>query len=772
LPGRESLALLEEHRALPAWSAGKDTAASPAPPEPERLQQEADRLALQRYVPPGVLCDAELNVVDFRGDTSPFLSQPAGPPSIKLQKLARPSLLIDLSSAVEQARKENTSIRREGLRLDEPGGARPVDIEVIPMRAGGAGGLWFLIFFETPPPEKARGVSGGGAFWRGLRDRLSWPGGAESAPGDNSDRENRRLTQELEAARDYVRSVLDGHEAALEELKAAEEELLSSNEEFQSTNEELETAQEELQSSNDELRARNRELNTLNDELLQARDLAESIVETVHHPLLVLDRDLRVQQANGAFYRLFQTRPEATEKCRLFELAQGQWDIAALRRLLEEILPTHTSFENEEVTAAFPDLGERTLLCNGQALRWDHQERILLAVEDITDQRVALEAHKMIDRRKDDFLAMLAHELRNPLAPMRNALEIWRRGIAGEELERKAQAMLDRQLRQESRLIDDLLDLSRINRDTIVLKVEPVDLALLVSQVVEDQRPQVEANRHQLALALPNGAVTVKGDPARLRQIVSNLLANAIKYTPAGGYIEVSLIREGHDAVVKVADSGIGMSPEVLPTIFDLFMQADKSLARTQGGLGVGLTLVRRLVELHGGQVEARSGGIGQGSQFTVRLPVAQQAAAPSPSADSAPAPSEPLARRRILVVDDNTDTAESLAVLLEFEGHEVRTASDGSEALEAAKAFRPDIVLLDIGLPGLSGLEVAARLRALPELNISLLAAISGYGQEEDRSRSRAAGFDEHLVKPLELPQLLALIAAYPGNRDATVAD
>jgi len=774
LPRQNHLALLEEYPVSPDRSGQKRLTLPSEPVEAERLQREADRLALNRYVPPGVLCDAEMNVIQFRGETTPYLSNPTGPPSLKLQKLVRPGLLVDLNGAIEQARKDGTPVRREGLQVEGPGGMRTVNLEVMPVRlTTPAENLWFLIFFEEVALSiRNRGVAGAWECWTSLWGRIRTGLNAKSTSRESEkDRQLLRRTQDLEAAHDYIRTLLETHEAAVEELKSAEQELLSSNEEFQSTNEELETAQEELQSSNDELRARNRELDALNDELRESRDFAEAVVETVHHPLLVLDGKLRVQQANRAFYQTFKITREATEQGLLYQLGQGQWDIPALRRLLEEILPAQTAFQNEEVTQVFPEIGERTMRLNAQVLRWNDQERILLAIEDITEYKAALEALRIADRRKNEFLSMLAHELRNPLAPIRNALEIWRRGDAGEAAERQAQAMLDRQLRQEARLLDDLLDLSRISRGTIVLKRQPVDLTHMVAQSVDDAYSQLDAHRHRLSLSLPEHAVPVEGDPARLQQIVSNLLTNAIKYTPPGGRITLTLTHEGRGAVLKVADTGIGISPELLPSIFDLFVQADKSLDRAEGGLGIGLTLVRRLVELHGGNIDARSDGTGKGSEFTVRLPALPETAIPAAPAKTEAAEGTPVIHHRILVVDDNVDAAESTALLLQLEGHEVRTAFDGPQALEAAQTFRPQIVLLDIGLPRLDGYEVARRLRALPELGTPLLVAMTGYGQAEDRDRSRSAGFDEHLVKPVEIDQIKGLMAAYACRQKASNA-
>lgn len=763
LPGQDRATLLENYPVLmnPRVRPKKLTLPS-EPGEAERLQQEADRVVIAHYVPPGILCDEDLNILQFRGETSPYLANPSGPPTLKLQKLARPGLLVDLSSAITQAAKKNIPVRREDVRVTGPGGVQTVNLQVIPLRLTPGDRQWFLVFFEEPTAPLPVQTTPG-ELWYTFKNALGL--GRDKAQPRDIDHQLRQCMRDLEAARDYIRSTLEAHEAAVEELKATEEELLSSNEEFQSTNEELETAQEELQSSNDELRARNRELNGLNDRLEQARNYAEAIVAALHHPLLVLDGHLYVQQANPAFYHHFRTTPDTTEHRLLYELNGGQWATPGLRQLLEEILPTNTAFHNKEVTLVLPDLGERIMCLNAQVLRWDDQERILLAIEDVTEHKATLAALKMVDRRKDEFLAMLAHELRNPLAPIRNALEIWRRGNAGEAIERRAQAMLDRQLRLEARLLDDLLDLSRITRGTIVLQKQQVDLAQIVAHTVHDAESQLTAHRHHLDLHLPEHGLAVEGDPARLQQIVANLLTNAIKYTPAEGSITLTLSRESQEAVFTIADTGIGIGSELLPVIFDLFVQSDKSLDRAEGGLGIGLTLVRRLTELHGGRIEAHSAGLGHGSKFTFRLPALADTGEPMPTANAGTTLAVSTASQRILVVDDNQDAAESTAILLRFEGHEVRTAFDGPSALTLAQAFRPQVVLIDIGLPGLDGYEVARRLRELPELENPFLVAITGYGQSEDRDQSREAGFDEHWVKPVALDRLKTMAAIGPNR-------
>jgi PAS domain S-box-containing protein len=382
---------------------------------------------------------------------------------------------------------------------------------------------------------------------------------------------------------------------------------------------------------------------------------------------------------------------------------------------------------------------------------------------DIDDQKRAEEALREADRRKDEFIAMLAHELRNPLAPILNALQVMK--LAGEDARtaEPLREMMERQAHHMTRLVEDLLDVSRINSGKIELRKKSVDLVTLIRQVAEASRPFIEKRRHTLALSLPNGPMLLEADPTRLEQVLDNLLTNAAKYTDPGGSIGLTVVREGDAAVIRLRDTGIGIEPEMLPKIFDLFVQAEQRPDRAQGGLGIGLSLVRSLVEMHGGSVMVHSEGLGKGSEFVVRLPVSKPAVATANGdiTDPKAGPSASSPRRHILVVDDNRDAANSLARLLTILcRQEVRVAYDGPSALEAAASFRPEVVLLDIGLPGMDGYEVARKLRARPELDGTLLVALTGWGQDEDRQRSKEAGFDRHLVKPVDPDALMRLLA------------
>ncbi|MBY0495811.1 MAG: response regulator [Cyanobacteria bacterium] len=366
------------------------------------------------------------------------------------------------------------------------------------------------------------------------------------------------------------------------------------------------------------------------------------------------------------------------------------------------------------------------------------------------------QALRSADRRKDEFLATLGHELRNPLAPILNSLEIMKlSGAFSDSRTLQAGEVMERQVHHLNRLVDDLLEVSRITRGVIEVRKQPLDLSAIVKAAVETSRPVLDNLRHELSIDLDPESMCVGGDPVRLTQVFANLLNNAAKYTNHGGRIGISTHRDGSDAVISVKDNGIGIAPNALGQVFDMFMQVDRSTRRSQGGLGIGLTLVRSLVGMHGGTVEARSDGPGLGSEFIVRLPLLIEKAATAEQVKAI----TPLPARRILIVDDSRDGGESLAMLLRVLGGEVALAHSGRQALECVDTFKPDVVLLDIGMPGMDGYEVARRIRANPAHRDISLIALTGWGQDEDRRRSVAAGFNHHLVKPADIEQLRQLL-------------
>jgi PAS domain S-box-containing protein len=430
-----------------------------------------------------------------------------------------------------------------------------------------------------------------------------------------------------------------------------------------------------------------------------------------------------------------------------------------------------------EYRVAWPDGSVRWIQARGKVffdeegdpLRWiginmDVTERKRME-ESLRRQTEAL---READRRKNEFLSILAHELRNPLAPISNAIQILTLRGDDPALVAQTKEVMERQVHQLTRMVDDLLEVSRISRGKISLHTAPLDLAEVVATAVETSRPLVEAHHHTLTVTLPRSPARVKADGARLAQVLSNLLNNAAKYTEDGGRIDLIVEQAQGEVVIRVRDNGIGIAPERLPSVFDIFEQIEGASDRSHGGLGIGLTLARRLVEMHGGRIEAHSAGLGKGSEFVTRLAaLAEPAMEPAPDpAEGPPMPSANGSRRRVLVVDDNVDSAESLAVLLRLYGHDVRLAHDGEAALEEARSFQPDVMFLDIDLPKMDGYEVARQLRLEPARGSLTLVAMTGYGQEEERRRTREAGFNSHLVKPVDFDMLQELLSSLPANQ------
>lgn len=502
------------------------------------------------------------------------------------------------------------------------------------------------------------------------------------------------------------------------------------------------------------------------------------LLESMAHGAAVVDQDGRIAYCNRSLAELFRrSRDEVTgshwRDCLsgqdALRLADAMRDVSERSSGRAEVLiqrpgsspqPVEIAIHPSPIQALFcfvvTDLGPRRLI---QDLV---ETRKRLSESEAEYRRLYAEL-KDEERRKDEFLAVLAHELRNPLAPLRNALHLLRSEPDRDQAE-QARAIMERQLASLVRLVDDLLDVSRLMSDKFELRKESIELAAVFARAVDVVRGQVEADGLELIVALPEEPIRFEGDEVRLAQAIGNMLANAVKYTDKGGRIFLSGERDQDRIVIRVRDTGIGIPPEVLPRVFDLFVQADRSLTRSQGGLGIGLMLVKRLVEMHGGRVQAASDGLGRGCEFTVILPIA------SPSEAGGDVEGRDAGvraeSRRVLVVEDDQDSAQSLAMLLQIWGHRVEIAIDGHQALDAARSFGPEIVLLDIGIPGLDGYEVAERLRSEHGSGLKLV-ALTGYGREDDRKRSRDAGFDRHMTKPLEPPCLRDMLASLDFGSD-----
>ena len=757
------------HRAAEAAPvhSGRDDRA----PTATQLARLAEKLVLQRYSSPSVVIDQGLEILHFFGPTDEFLTRPHGGARLDLLSWVRPELYAKLRAGLAEAVEHKQRVTVTGIRLERVDTIARVEIVIEPIgSAHRAGGRFLVVFQDRPVAHEPSLTPAAGA------------GDDEALDG--------QLRRELDETREELRTAVEQLRTITEEHSARYEEILSLNEEFQSSNEELEASKEELQSLNEELTTINRQLEDRNDELrsltaLQERETAaseharlyaEAIIRTSRTCLLVLDMDHRVLSANEAFYSTFQIDQQVTLGRRLYELDDGGWDIPDLRSLLDEVVAGRKEIRDYDLDHAFERIGWRSLRLNADMMtRNGRPDLILVSIEDVTDLRKAEMVAKSRsdelvhdDRRKNEFLAVLGHELRNPLSALASGLDLLRlsEGDAVEPI----RAMMERQTRRMTAMLDQLLDVARVIAGKFELEREAADLSEAARAAIESVQPMLAAAGHELTASLPPaGSALVLGDAVRLAQVLENLLGNAVKFTESGGQIWLTI--EGTEDAIRLAvrDSGIGMEPTVLENAFDMFAQAPSSLRRARGGLGIGLPLVRQLVRMHGGAVEAFSAGAGQGTEVVVTLPrLRGHRPEPEPvPIEQRPAEPHPTANRRILVVDDEEDAAEALVEILSLHGHEARRAPDRDGALAVAAELEPEVVLLDLGLPGVDGYQVARELREMLGRK-PLLIALTGY--QDDRARLEEAGFDGHLLKPTDLAELFARLAD-PGRGGETAS-
>ncbi len=564
--------------------------------------------------------------------------------------------------------------------------------------------------------------------------------------------EPQHLQHALVGTQEELQSLAEEHQTALEELRSSNEELHSLNEEMQSTNEELETAKEELQSVNEELNTVNVRLTEKVNELDEVNADLRNLFDSTQIATIFLNRHLIIRSFTPAIAALYNLIP-GDQGRPLTDIA-SRLHYSALREDVGQVLETLQPLERR---IAREDRSTHYIMRTLPYRAPDSTVNgVVLTFIDVTSIVQAEATLREADLRKDVFLATLSHELRNPLAPIRNAAKL----LQGKNLDAaqlRAQAIISRQVGHMSSLLDDLLDVSRITRGSFLLKKTYVNLNEVLDQAVEATQPAIDEKRHTLRVQRSEEPVVLEVDSVRLTQVVSNLLSNAAKYTPMGGEITVGSRREEEGLAIFVRDTGVGLAPDALAQVFTMFARVESEIGRSEGGLGIGLALVKGLVELHGGRVEALSAGPGKGSEFIVLLP--RSALVKSPPAlgqasgngrDASPA------ARRILIADDNYDGAETLGMVLEMLGHEIHLAHSGAEALEVAARCRPDIAILDIGMPDLSGYEVAKRIRHEAWGAKITLIAVTGWGQENDKRMAHAAGFDHHLTKPVD-PERLA---------------
>ncbi len=714
----------------------------------------AELVALKYFAPAGVLVDAEGEILQFRGDTSPYLTQSDGRASLNLLKIAREGLFAAIRAGLQHAAGNSDTLRTEGVIVKNDAGLVTVSLIIIPVVYPASEDRCCWIFFDSRISPSSEPFNS---------EHAAVP--AASLDADTAHQIS-VLTDELMATRDHLEATIQEQEAVNEDLQSANEEVQSANEELQSTNEELETSKEEIQSSNEELTTVNDELRLRNDELDRANNDLLNLFSSVQMAVVMVWPDLRIRRSTPLAERIFNIRP--ADVGRSITDMHHNIDIENFQALLKEAVDHGRDIEKEVrsedghwyLLRLRPYRTQTGVIDGAIVLLIDINT--LAQTQDALRRRIADLAAS--DRHRNEFLAVLAHELRNPLAPLRNAVQILNRASGDAVITAKARDLIDRQVQHMSRLVSDLLDAARSQNGQIKLQKTALDLRAPIEYVVELMRHSFEGKQQTLRVNLPDQPVWTLGDSARLEQIFTNLLSNAHKFTPEQGEIQINLSTvvdpDGVQyAAAEVRDNGEGIDSDLIPKLFELFTQADRSLAHSQGGLGIGLSLVRTLVEMHGGRVTIRSEGGGKGSSFTVRLPVSRPPAVDAPSEPRTLAARSGGKPHRVLIVEDSEDIRESSRELLAMEGFEVGVAASGLEALEGAVAFKPTAILLDVGLPDLNGYEVARRLRKMPNFASTLLIAVTGYDTPEAHAQSAEAGFDHHMSKPVDFSVLTKLL-------------
>ncbi len=758
-PVRSTLQFTPRLEVHPAVSDRVSIVSSEHPRRAVDLGKHLDRMLVSRFSPPGVLINDKLEILHFRGETGDYLQPAPGEPQNNLLKMARAGLLSELRATIAKAKKAKAAATATGIEVERGGSKRFCDIEVVPFTGLSESNepLFVVMFKEAERSTRAKAA----------RSRSS----AKRA-GDKGRVE--KLEHELAATKEYLQSLIDDHSRTNEELNSANEELITGNEELQSMNEELETAKEELQSTNEELITVNEELHSRNQEVNVINSDLVNLLGTVDVPILILDIERRIRRFTPKARSILNVVP--SDVGRPLDDIRINVVVPDLDQQIVDVIETNTMRESE--------VQDR----NG---RW---YRMQIRPYKTTDNKIDGTTLSLVDidtlkhhvgeaeeakaeaeranRMKDQFLATLSHELRTPLSTTLMQAQMLR--IVEDPKIRRAGEIIERATKTQVQLIEDLLDVSRIVAGKLRMDLEAVDLGAVVKAAAEGVSALVERKSLELELRLDESAARVSGDPTRLQQVVSNLLTNAVKFTPAGGRVTVGLKVAGGRAHLTVSDTGMGIDPAFLPHVFNRFSQEDGSSTRIYGGLGLGLAIVRYLVEAHGGTVTAESPGTGKGAVFSVTLPLMAvdrdeldlASVSGDPLLDGArppPAPEPPrLKDLRVLVVDDDPGTREALSEMLGQAGANVRVADSAEEAFVAVHDFRPEVLLCDIAMPGEDGYSFIRKIRArdpgrggnVPALALTALAG------EEDRRRALSAGFQMHVAKPVDIVRLTQAVA------------
>jgi two-component system, chemotaxis family, CheB/CheR fusion protein len=740
--------------------------ASPSTTPPVRavdVTRHLDRLLLTRYAPPGVLVDERMQILQFVGDTGRYLQAPPGDPQHNLLKMARGGLLSALRTTITKAKREREPVRTNGVEVEVERGAASstCDIVVVP--------------FAVPPEAKEQLFA---VLFEGVAGRQSASKLQRTARRSTAGAGRRRvprLERELEATQQYLHSLIDERERTNDDLNAANEELVSGNEELQSMNEELETAKEELQSTNEELTTVNDELNTRNQEVREINSDLMNILSTVDVPILILDRERRIRRFTPKARTILNVLP--TDLGRPLEDIKSNLQLNSLDEQISEVIETNQMHESEvqDRSGCWYRMQIRPYKTvenkiDGATLSLIDIDALKHHVNEAVRARGEAERANLA---KDEFLATLSHEIRTPLSSMlMHAQLLGRGGLDPGKIKRAADA-IERGTRMQVRLVDDLLDVSRIASGKLKLDQGPVDLRAVVRAAVEGVAGVAEAKGVTFHIELDETLGPVSGDPTRLQQVVTNLLANAVKFSFENGKVTVLLDRHDGHARLRVGDTGVGIEPEFLPHVFRRFAQEDGTTVRKHGGLGLGLAIVRDLVEAHGGSVRGESEGKGRGATFSVFLPMRDAPSdAPEGSSTSSGSPSKPRPSRtssrdalrglRVMVVEDDPGSREAVVEMLSVMGAEVRASGSASEAMRDLEEFGPAVLVCDIAMPGEDGYSLIRRIRALGATRGGDVPAVAltALARAGDRQRALEAGFQSYLTKPVDFDDLAQAVA------------
>jgi two-component system CheB/CheR fusion protein len=725
----------------------------------EVLAKHLDRLLLARYSPPGVLVNENLEVLLFRGATGRYLQAAPGRPQTNLRGMLRGGLLSVLPAAIAEAKQERVVIQRPDIEVDRDGVKGSCDLTIIPfMGLPNASEPLFVVLFDSSRHDLGRAAAPAPAS-------VPAPATSGAPPAATDGLRYVRLEQELAATQQYLHTVIEEHSRANDELGASNEELVSGNEELQSTNEELETAKEELQSINEELTTLNDELQRRNQETTQINSDLLNFSLAVDVAILRLDLDRCIRRFTPQARSILNVLP--SDVGRSIHDIRLNIDVPDLEQQISDVLETTGRKESEvqDRTGRWFRMQIRPYTTVERSI-----EGVVISLVDVDNlKHLVAEAEtargqaESANRAKDDFLATLSHELRTPLSSMLLNAQRLRSGdvLAPADMRRMGE-VLERSAKFQVKLVDDLLDVSRIIAGKLSLDLGPVDLCSVVRAALESVSAPAEAKSLVLRASLDPGLAMITADRVRVQQVVTNLLTNAIKFTPAHGTLTIEVDSTPAFARLRVTDSGIGIEPEFLPHVFSRFTQSDSSITRTNGGLGLGLAIVRHLVELHGGTASAQSDGRGRGATFVVTFPFTNASVAPFASRNVLNRPGrqrnyDGLVNLRVLFVDDDAQTRDAVLEVLRLTGANVEVAVSAADGMRMVDAFNPHVILCDIAMPGEDGYTFIRKLRArtVAEGSHTPALALTALAAEDDRRRALDAGFQRHLAKPIDIDRL-----------------